>query len=176
MAYYTKEVYERKQRYAERKMRQNAEIESLTERQHDALAALCTFRHKFHSMDVSYFFNSEAPDDGILDMIDDECGESKINVALKEAGLEPISFPSSIDLPTDFDWFECMTEEEQAEYKDFNDFCNNCANSWSKYKDEVNTLIEKYLEKIDQEHGTEYCPTGYGRYIPYQGESFNITM
>ena len=171
MAYYSKEIYERKQRYAERKMRQNAEIDSLTEEQHDALATLCTFRHKFHLMNVSYLINSEATDDGLLKMIDDEYGEPEINVALEKAGLEPIPFPSSIDLPTDFDWFECMTEEEKAEYKDFNDFCNNCADKWFEYKEKVNTLIEQYLKKIDREHGTEYCPTGVGRFIPCQEQS-----
>ena len=171
MAYYSKEIYERKQRYAERKMRQNAEVESLTEEQHDALATLCNFRHEFHSTNVSHFINSEATDDGLLKMIDDECGESEINVALEKAGLEPISFPSSMDLPTDFDWFECMSEEEKSEYKDFSDFCNSCADKWSEYQEEVNTLIEEYLKKIDQEHGTNYCPTGIGRFIPCQEQS-----
>lgn len=176
MAYYSKEVYERKQRYAERKMRQNAEVESLTEEQHDALAALCTFRHEFHSMKVSHFVNSEAPDNDLLEMIDDAYGEPEINVALEEVGLEPISFPSSVDLPTDVDWFECMTKEEKAEYKDFSDFCNSCADRWSEYKEEVNTLIEQYLKKIDQEHGTQYSPTGIGRFIPCQEQSFGMSM
>ena len=50
MAYFDKDIYFRKQIYAERKMIENREIEnSLNEKQKNTIESICTIRHRIHS-------------------------------------------------------------------------------------------------------------------------------
>ena len=48
MAYLDKDAYIAKRELAARRMAENAEIETLTPEQHEALEYLCTVRHNIH--------------------------------------------------------------------------------------------------------------------------------
>lgn len=176
MGYYTKEIYEKKQKYAEvLRMRDKMECETLTVQQHEALARLCSFRHNFHSTKEQDFFYSECSN------ILDEISFNDINEMLELALLPPIDFPDTMDLPTDTDYYEVLNENDRQEWEDKADIINSTKTKHSFYhtgcslyyeeaagiilnfKEGVNEAIEKYLGKIDLEHGTHYCPTGLGR-------------
>lgn len=145
--------YEAKQRYAENKHRQNAEIESLTEEQHETLAWLCSVRHNLHTTDIRAWFKTDFDWD-ILD---------RINETLTEANLPAIEFADYSDVTTEDDWYYILDEDDRAEYEDINEWIDEVIHEVSNAKEAINNQIESYLRQIDKEHGTEYCPTGHAR-------------
>ena len=153
--------WERKARYVDRLMRKNAEVETLTEEQHDALAELASIRHKIHS-NWDSMWNAESSEyNQLWDYID-----SGINDILSEVDLPTIDFDySEEDIPTSFD-YDLLTDEEQAEY-DYDSWLwreeSGEYEIFAEYLTEVNDKIENYLADIDREHGTQYAPTGWAR-------------
>lgn len=172
-----KDMYYGKQLYAERKMRENAEIESLTEEQHAVLAELCRIRHEFHSTDSSKYFNSEVETD-IDDWFWSEKDDNIYN-QLEEVGLPELKKLDVMELPSSADWNILIYEEnelkkweEKAEKFNENSFNKFSAYEYwasdkeeeiSKIVTEYNDIIEKYLKDIDDTYGTKYCPTGIAR-------------
>lgn len=153
MGYLSKEEYERKRAYAERKMKQNSLIESLTEDQHEALADLCRIRHEIHS-NPKGFFNIESK---VWDYIDYGDG-GIINTILENAGLEPIEFNiDPVCYPSNFDYDD--EDIWDGKYKDLDDALKEIYT----VVEEINNKIEEYLRIIDEAHGTKYCPTGLSR-------------
>lgn len=155
------ERYEAKRRYVEKIMRENAEIETLTEEQHNALQKLASIRHKIHTSWES-LWNYESGDyDTLWGYID-----YGINEMLVEANLPTIDFNyESGDIPTEADYLD-LTEEEREEYGNDSWTWREESGAFDEFTDflnEVNNKIEDYLMKVDKEHGTHYAPTGFER-------------
>lgn len=175
-----KQMYEAKREWAAKRMKENAEIETLTEEQHEVLEWLCTIRHELHtSKDSVWNNNSDA-----LKPFDNSCGDYEVNQRLKRVGLKPIELQFDyISCPTVSD-FDCLSRDEQDEWQEKADRYNNehpnsmghssislwQEESW-EYRDfledieRINDNIEKYLKEIDEMHGTNYCPSGYTRLL-----------
>nr|6NMD_B Chain B, AcrVA1 [Moraxella bovoculi] len=171
----SKAMYEAKERYAKKKMQENTKIDTLTDEQHDALAQLCAFRHKFHSNKDSLFLSESAfSGEFSFEMQSDE------NSKLREVGLPTIewSFYDNSHIPDDSfrEWFNFAnyselseTIQEQGLELDLDDdetyelvYDELYTEAMGEYE-ELNQDIEKYLRRIDEEHGTQYCPTGFAR-------------
>ena len=164
MAYLTKEAYEGKERFAERRMMENAEIETLTEEQHDALSWLCTIRHDMHGNQEAFFLDESGSHEKYWDYI-----EHGINDRLIAAKLPKIEFKYTIE---DYNTDGIVLDELREEYGDsrYNE-CEEEANA--KFEEarqkmislagSFNSEIERYLREIDEEHGTKYCPGGHTR-------------
>ena len=163
MGYVDKDGYDRKREYAARRNAKNAEIESLTEEQHEALAEVCRIRHELHTHQKSIFNCGSSEYCEMWDYMDDDCDMS-INATLKNAGLAPISLPiDPIEAPNDSDWFTIMDEDDRAQYADYDEWYAETFDKLCYSLNEVNNAIEAYLRNIDNEHGTNYCPTGATR-------------
>lgn len=156
------ERYEAKRRYVENVMHENAEVKTLTEKQHEALQELARIRHEIHSS-WEAMWNDEASDNPRLwNYI-----ESGIDEMLTEAELPAIEFNYEPgDIPTAEDYYIFLTEEEQAKYD--NDSWkwreeSGAFNEFADFLNGVNNKIEDYLTDIDKKHGTHYAPTGFAR-------------
>ena len=131
-------------------MAKNAEVETLTQEQHAALADLANLRHTLHSKQET-LFNDEADNIATWQAYDN------INEALNACGLDIIDLPASEDLTTNINYDidnEGLNLEEWTE-KYYPVFIEEM--------DAINKTIEKYLETIDKAHGTKYAPTGATR-------------
>lgn len=178
MAFLSKADYERRERAAERRMARNAEINTLTQEQHEALAELCYIRHNFHSNDAGdkLFKTGSAEFDEYWDLIG-EINTSKywIDSMLVDAGLPKLGFICDFcDYTNDQDFndieivdrngkvypvgVDIMTEEElyYDKYEAARAELYELAEKW-------NSAVECYLTKIDEEHGTDYAPHGCQR-------------
>lgn len=147
MAYFDK--YEAKANYVDKVMSENAEIETLTEEQHDALRELCRIRHEMHCNQDDFFYSEHSNHSTFWHYIDET-----INSILTDANLPSINFDIDIcdyELDYEVDYYD-EPEQFEAAY----DKCIKMASH-------VNDLIENYLLQIDKEHGTSYCPTGFAR-------------
>ena len=172
MAYLSKEQYEARERYAERKMSKNAEIETLTKEQHDALAAICRIRHYVHSSDFpKKLFYAEYPQDEELwgficgDRIDELIKENNLP-KWEWRGCDPCDY--GCDWCLDWDMHNEVYFENEADYEKRAEEIEDELRY--KYLSELydlveswNKSIEAYLKEIDEQHGTEYCPTGRNR-------------
>ncbi|MDE2015980.1 MAG: hypothetical protein KGJ89_05470 [Patescibacteria group bacterium] len=98
----------------------------------------------------------------------------RINANLEKAGLPTIDeLELDEDLPDD-QWSDCLTLDEAAEECGFEyegeaeDHEDEISRAYAdygvelcgKFQEKINTIIEDYLRQIDQEHGTDYCPSG----------------
>ena len=151
-----------KQNYVENIMRENSEVETLTEEQHEALQELARIRHEIHSS-WETMWNDEASDNPRLwNYI-----ESGIDEMLTEAELPTIEFNYEPgDIPTAEDYYIFLTEEEQEEYDNDSWKWREESGAFDEFADflsEVNNKIEDYLRNIDKEYGTHYAPTGFAR-------------
>ncbi len=175
MAFLTKEQYEARQRYADRKMAKNAEIKTLTEEQHDALSEICSIRHRVHSSNAaSALFNTESSDyDRFWDYI---CGD-EIKEFIEDNNLPKWEWrgcdPCDYGCNTDLDW-DCLDLPNEDDFENREEYEKKVDeisdNAREKYLDELYDLVERwndsieaYLREIDEQCGTEYCPTGSNR-------------
>lgn len=156
------ERYEAKRRYVEKVMHENAEVKTLTEKQHEALQELARIRHKIHTS-WEVMWNYEASEyKKLWDYI-----EYDIDEMLTEAELPAIELNyDPCDVPTSADFEIFLTEEEQAKYD--NDSWkwreeSGAFNEFADFLNGVNNKIEDYLTDIDKKHGTHYAPTGFAR-------------
>lgn len=140
--------YESKSRYVEKKMNENALVDTLTEAQHETLRWLCSFRHDLHCNQEALFYSEWSKYTEFWGIIDVKLGER-----LSEAGLPGIDLDIDAEnFPTDIDCeelFDMTSEEALAEVV--------------KMASDINRAIEMYLGNIDKEYGTHYCPTGIAR-------------
>ena len=83
-----KNIFERRERNFWNLMRENAEIETLTEEQHDALSDLANLRHQLHT-NRDLLFNDEAPNDNLWKSYD------HINEKLTACNLTKIDLPDA---------------------------------------------------------------------------------
>ena len=150
--------YDAKQRYVDRVMSKNAEVETLSDDQHSALRKVAEMRHKFHS-NPDGLFNTESAS---YDMWNYVAQDGEINRLLEQAGLPTIEFGDYTYTPSTFDYEELGGKDEYetlAEWKEQSGVMDEF------YKDfnDANERIEKYLRTIDEEHGTQYAPSGFSR-------------
>lgn len=177
-----KEMFEGKERYAQRRNAQNMNVGTLTEEQHLMLANLAALRHKFHC-DYDALWNDEHPDNREMWEALSPDSEENISQRLEKAGLPKLKLFFVPTVPTSEDWYYNLSDEEKEEWEEkaeaFNEenpnasFVHDGYSLWmeegEEYEDffevceKQNKEIEKYLEKIDKEHGTQYAPTGYAR-------------
>lgn len=164
MAYLNKEAYARKKEYAVAKMERNVKITSLSEEQHDALRELCSFRHNLHcnwedvfyseslnaaeiEREISIWSDYEDHDDNTIRCrIYNLFGIYPFN--RKDYATEDAIAPEDDNTE---DYMYSADEREAAieqAYRCFN---------------EINTEIESFLRGIDEQNGTEYCPSGFSR-------------
>lgn len=152
--------------YITKRNRENEQITTLTEEQHDVIQWLCEVRHDIHTS-WGGMFNAESADFDKWELLS---GDNSINNRLTEVDLPEIEFGINFDLITstaDWDYilntddYEARAEEQnmtgfQLWYEEaYADFC--------KDMNKVNEAIEKYLADIDKQHGTRYCPSGRQR-------------
>jgi hypothetical protein len=162
MAYLDKEVYERKAAYAERKMRKNAEVETLTEEQHEALSDICRIRHMMHSNMACGLYYTNSSDYNNWDYIDTACCENNlIKEIIDNAQLPEWDWKFDMsDVTMDYDLSLSDFDDDENEY---NAAADKAISAISRIIERWNSSIESYLKKIDEEHGTEYCPNGSSR-------------
>lgn len=166
MGYVNKEGYERKAEWAARRNAKNAEIETLTPEQHEALAEVCRMRHEIHIGHKAMFVTESANYDKLWSYLPNWEGSGKINEVLSETGLAKIELPDlTMSAPNDNIWCEAMEDDDRAEYDDDIDrwIAEYAEPTLEDMLDKVNNQIEDYLRNIDKEHGTSYCPTGATR-------------
>jgi len=163
MAYLDKEAYDRKADYAGRRMAENAKIETLTEEQHDVLSWLCSLRHEMHSNQEDFFFNESGNYGKFTDAVNDDRDVQSINGQLNMAKLPKIKWTKDIyDYDTESEVYEL---EDHSEYADdeWDELIDSKRREALRFAESVNADIEEYLRKIDEEHGTEYAPSGATR-------------
>lgn len=157
--------YEAKANYVRAMNAKNARIETLTAEQHELIQDICKFRHEVHCNIESYFNSgvrhSATVSDGYekaelfsIDFLFD------FNALLSKHGLP--AFNTSFDfveVPDD-SWVEADRDEDEEIWQDeYNDLHRECYQEF----DLLNDDIEKWLSDIDEQHGTQYCPTGFAR-------------
>lgn len=154
MAYLDKEAYERKKEWAAKRMAENALVETLSEEQHEALEWLCSVRHDVHCNQEDFFCDESVNSSEYWNYIDDGDGGT-IREKLTQAGLPAVEWSFNPDMYTsDSLCYELdYTEEEREEERE------RCFEMAEKF----NSDIEKYLKTIDEQHGTNYCPSGASR-------------
>ena len=159
MAFLTKDEYERRARAADRRMAENALVDTLTDEQHDTLAWLCSIRHKVHSSDAGkcLFYCEGADYDEFWSYIETENQVNPIKTALEDVNLpawewscDGIAYDNDQIIHTP-DFF-AEDEREEATEKALEELYT-LVERW-------NSSIENYLSRIDEIHGTQYCPTG----------------
>lgn len=154
-----KNAYYGKMIYAGKKMAANKEIQTLTEEQHDALSQMCSARHELHTN---------------MDRITRGTEKDYLGNIIEANGMFKKSALPIIDgIPTDtVDYIDIDSIREledlgEAPSRDDEDEWQEWYNTeYSRIHDELaelNKKIEKYLERIDAEHGTHYAPTGKSR-------------
>ncbi len=173
----SKEAWEAKERYVQRRNAQNAQITTLTEEQHDLLAEVASIRHNIHSS-IDNTFSVEAMDNSDISKLDD------INERLEAVGLPPINLPDTSFFVTSDDYDYVLTADDRAEYEElaaengfesgFHYWMENSAyNEYYDQMSDLNSVMEQYLKDIDAEHGTQYAPTGWARFNRYSASTPN---
>lgn len=148
----SKEGYYYKQLAAEKKMEENARINTLTEEQHNALATICSIRHQLHC-NTKALFNADSADfNNLFDQYD------SINDILTSAKLSPIQ-----DLLDSEEIISTIDYEADDEGMNFNDWWDSHLEEAYDQWEDINSKIEAYLREIDEKHGSEYAPTGKTR-------------
>lgn len=150
MAYLSKEQYDYRRESAARRMAENAEIETLSEEQHEALAEICRMRHELHCNPESIFLTDSSDyteySRYVSNLDGDERNFSRI---AEEAGLPVLN----IELFDDYDNDRAGEWDEDYDYE-------VSLRATLDYVERLNTTIENWLRAIDEEHGTDYCPSG----------------
>lgn len=150
--------YDAKQRYVDRVMSKNAEVETLSDDQHSALRKVAEMRHKFHS-NPDGLFNTESAS---YDMWNYVAQDGEINRLLEQAGLPTIEFGDYTYTPSTFDYEELGGKDEYETLEEWKEQSGVMDEFYKDFND-ANERIEKYLRTIDEEHGTQYAPSGFSR-------------
>lgn len=162
MAILSKEAYEKKALYAARIMRENRDVEcNLTEDHRNAIEVICAIRHRIHSnphADESMFFCGSSDYDELWRTIGTVCNENEIIEIIAEAGLPELDWTcNEADYITDADEiYGSIGEMSEDQITDEIFRLRDLIECWNK-------AIETWLKKIDNTHGTHYCPTGKSR-------------
>lgn len=158
MAYLNKQQYEYRRESAAARNLNNEKIaveHGMSEEQAELISELCAIRHEFHcNMDslVKGGDNNSIVDE--IETIEEEINESglpQLNVSLRLLDIDDIDgliYEYGDNVPEDHD---------SQEFHDWYD--DNYYRIYSELA-EINKNIEKYLDNIDSQYGTHWCPTG----------------
>lgn len=172
MSVVSKEGYERKQQYAENKMKLNEEIaieNGLNEEQIEVIEDLCRIRHEMHCNQKDFFASESYNFNIFWDYVDSD-NENSIYLKLVEVNLPEIDF-SSIDLlcENDSDYLDYDNDleeydEDSEEYEERKqELYDEAYDRVIVEAEKINKIIENYLFEIDKKYNTNYCPTGLSR-------------
>jgi len=162
MAYFSKEIYDRKNGWAENNQWESAEkaFEKglLDEEDVRVLTEIARIRHNIHSTDRTRLFNAECSDYEMFTSSYD-----RIRELIKGSALPEFKSTINMDsLPCSEDYWLFDYDEDYDSYSDwfevsgiFDDFCEKV--------EEYNKEIEDYLAGIDKKFGTSFCPKGHNR-------------
>ncbi len=164
MAYFTKDVYDRKANYAAVKNAESAEIaidNGMTSEQAEAMKRLCAIRHYIHSNYNDYYSSEGATAQTINDYIREL---EVIQSILKDLDV-PLFHIGDIDEVPNDSCFEFYLEDGEDRYDDevVDRIMNDILNEISEYFNKLNGSIEKFLSDVDEKYNTSFCPTGYAR-------------
>ena len=163
--------YEAKQRYVDKRNAESREkSKNLTEEQINAIETIAHIRHQIHSNIDRYFYDSRELREYIKE-IDD---------IIENSGLPMLVTLIVYELPCadDYDFLD-NCDEWEARAEEFNKENPTATlkhtgfslwieegGEYQAFYDELSQLndrIERWLAKIDEEHGTNYAPTGWAR-------------
>lgn len=135
--------YAKTRRYAEMLMERNAKNPNISEAQATFLQKLAEYRHLLHSNPHQYFFHT------------------KKSVEIDEffALAHSQSYFQMLDLPYPKEMFDLLLQLKKNRDLQFTDF-DKAVEQFAYNNEAVNTLIERYLQRIDDDKDTLYCPTG----------------
>ena len=132
----------------------------LTFKQKEALEYLANVRHQMHSRKKAFFL-SDDPKHSTFELFLGKDGDGIINKILQEAGLPTIDIDRDIfKVPTD----RCFKREDYMSDYDFEISRALAFDRSDDIAEKINSQIEEYLGKIDQQFGTRYKPSGYKRF------------
>ena len=149
-----------RQESADKRMRQNRKVKSLTGEQHDALAYLCRVRHEMHAGQDAFFLTDD-PRYAAFELLLGRDGNGELNRMLKDAGLP------TIDIDTDIfraETDKCFKREDFDTDHDYEMARAQAFDASNRLAEKINFEIEEYLRGVDKKHGTDYCPTGEFRH------------
>ena len=151
-----KQAYQaRKESAANHKMNQKERCSSMSDQQHDSLAEICTLRHNLHCSDGVGIFTGEGGEDKMISTINELISDFDQNYRITEFTEDDL---------TDVDWYDIFDEEDKSNYNyEFQEYRDHAIRLILNKIEKINTEIEKFLKKIDKEHHTEYCPSGFTR-------------
>lgn len=169
MAILTKEEFDKRRENAAKRNAENTNIaveNGLPREIGETLEWLCNRRHWLHCVAAESVYNSESSDyDEFYHFVQKEYDEI---ITLEEYFKKPVFTVSQLTieaLPTDYDWSQCLDDEEKENIYD-DDEEKYRLESLSKimdFKNNVNNQIEKFLADIDAQYKTHYAPTGNQR-------------
>lgn len=145
-----KEMFERKKAYSNRRMKENSEIDTLTEEEHDLLAELCTMRHEMHSCGESMYIEINDLNKYFTDL------EIKIKDEILNVDCTDMEFYDGFLFDMEEESVEIDSDEYEERYKDSIEL-------YYEQKGNLNDEIERFLKKIDEKYQTNYCPTRIAR-------------
>lgn len=158
MAYYSKEIYEAKERWALNKQEENIDkaIENgATEEQAEAIARLCSDRHYIHCHS-DHVFLSETQDSTIIcKMLNNINIKDDININhyLTEAGLPSIEYTC--------DFINDMWDDSTYQYSDMTR--EEAMEQTLDVMEQFDQDIIHYIMNFDKKFNTSFAPTGFGK-------------
>ncbi len=161
MAYLKKEQYERRRKNADERNANSAAIaveHGMTEEEADLIWDLCRVRHEMHTHIDSLVYSQSNT------LIHKEL--ISIRVKINETNLPELSYEQydkcdegciGIDDIDGLYEYDDVPESGTPEWQNWYD--DNYARIYNDWE-ELNTIIEKYLQEIDKKYCTAFAPTG----------------
>ena len=159
MSKLTKDQYSRRNENAARRMTENTTVQTLTTEQHALLSNICSFRHELHSNQEDLFCcegSNYTPFWEQISNLSDRARQLSLNGC---PCIDIESLPSDHDYDYDEFWNmeDWWTDDEDEDCRSY------ALNVVLEAAQDYNKAVETFLSKIDEEHGTNYCPTGSTR-------------
>lgn len=135
--------FKNKQKYVEQLMERNANNPNVSPEQADFLQKLSEYRHLLHSNPHQYFFHTK----------------KSVEIDKFFALAHSQSYFQMLNLPYPKDMFTLLLEMKENRDMQYTDF-DTAVEQFAYNNEAANKLIERYLQRIDDEKDTLYCPTG----------------
>lgn len=133
----------KQKRYAEMLMERNAKNPNISPEQALFLQKLSEYRHLIHSNPHQYFFNTK----------------KSVEIDAFFALAHSQAYFEKLDLPYPKDMFNLLLQMKSNRDMQFTDY-EKAVEQFAYNSEAANTLIERYLQRIDDEKETLYCPSG----------------